>query len=356
MRNTQGFFFGFSYWKHPFIQPFFDKKPIFINLLFGKNHLKKALRKGLNPKSSIYIWGKKSFPDVEHYAYTHQIPVYRIEDGFIRSIGLGSEQTQPYSLIIDRLGIYFDPNQPSDLEEILQNRLFSPKEIERARMIREFLVDKKISKYNLYDNIQLHLPKDKTVVLVPGQVDDDASIRYGAPGMSNLELLKQVRLNRPDAYIVYKPHPDVLNKKRIGHVDESEALKYCDQVVTEVGIDSVLSSADEVHTMTSLVGFEALLRGVHVVTYGMPFYAGWGLSEDTRLCERRTRKLSIDQLSAGVYLLYPKYIHPETKQQCEIENLLEYLEKNRSHTSNTLFQRLNLRLMQTISTCWRAIF
>lgn len=356
MGTGKGMFFGFSYWKHPFIEPFFDKKPIFINLLFGKSYLKKALRKGLNPQSSIYIWGKKSFPDVEHYAYTHRIPVYRVEDGFIRSIGLGAKKTQPYSLIIDRQGIYFDPNQPSDLEEILQNHQFSPQELERAQKIRAFLVDKKISKYNLYDNVQLHLPKDRTVILVPGQVDDDASIRFGAPGMSNLQLLKQVRQNRPNAFIVYKPHPDVLKKKRAGHIDESEALKYCDQLVTEVGIDSVLASADEVHTMTSLVGFEALLRGVRVVTYGIPFYAGWGLSEDMRLCERRSRKLSIDEITAGVYILYPKYIHPETKQRCEIEILLGYLEKNRSYPTNTLFQQVYLQLIQKIGICWRAIF
>jgi capsular polysaccharide export protein len=58
----------------------------------------------------------------------------------------------------------------------------------------------------------------------------------------------------------------------------------------------------------------------------MPFYAGWGLSEDMHMCNRRTRKLSINELSVGVYILYPKYIHPQTKQQCEIESLLEYLE------------------------------
>lgn len=350
------YFFGFSYWKHPFIEPFFDKKPIFINLLFGKSYLKKALRKRLNPNSSIYIWGKKSFPDVEHYAYTHRIPIYRIEDGFIRSIGLGSEQTQPYSLIIDRQGIYFDPNQPSDLEEILQNHQFYPQELERAQKVRAFLVEKKISKYNLYDNVDLKLTKDKLIIFVPGQVDDDASISFGAPEMSNIELLKQVRQNRPNAFIVYKPHPDVVKKKRIGHIDESEALKYCDQVVTEVGIDSVLSLADEVHTMTSLVGFEALLRGVRVVTYGIPFYAGWGLSEDMHFCERRTRKLSIDELTAGVYILYPKYIDPETKEQCEIEDLLGYLEKNRHSSSMIFAQPLYLRFAQKIIRFLRTLF
>ena len=192
-----------------------------------------------------------------------------------------------------------------------------------------YLIDKKLSKYNLYENVDLNFPKDKQIIVVPGQVEDDASIRYGAKGMTNLELLKQTRRNRPDAYIVYKPHPDVLVGNRVGQVDDGEALQYCDRIVTEVGIDSVLQHANEVHTMTSLVGFEALIRGINVVTYGLPFYAGWDLTTDTAACERRTRKLSVEELLAGAYLIYPRYIHPDTLRQCEIEAVLEVLDRDR---------------------------
>lgn len=334
------YFFGFSHWKHTFVAPFFDKQPIFINPWFAKEHLKKALAKGISAQSTIYIWGKKSFPDVEAYALEHHMPLYRVEDGFIRSVGLGSDLTQAYSLVVDSRGIYFDPTQPSDLEHILQNHLFSQDEISRAQQIRKYLIDKKLSKYNVYDNIELSFPKDKTVVIVPGQVEDDASIRFGAKGMTNLELLKQTRAKRPAAYIVYKPHPDVLSGNRVGNIEESEALKYCDRIVSEVGIDSVLACADEVHTMTSLVGFEALIRGIKVVTYGLPFYAGWGESEDTHICERRTRKLSVDELVAGAYLLYPRYINLYTKQRCEIEELLSQIEESRLEYNHSLWTKI----------------
>lgn len=330
------FYFGFSIWKHTYIAPFFDEKPIFINPIFGKNHLKKALSQGMSEKSNVYIWGKKSFLDVENYLHDNKIKIFRVEDGFIRSIGLGSDLTQPYSLIVDSRGIYFDPNNESDLEYILQNHVFSQNEITRSKRIRQYLIDKKLSKYNIYKNIGVDFPKGKQVVVVPGQVEDDASIQYGARGMTNLELLQQVRINRPHAYIVYKPHPDVLVGNRVGSVDQSQALQYCDQIVTKVGIDSVLRYADEVHTMTSLVGFEALIRGIKVITYGLPFYAGWGLSEDHHRCERRSRKLSIDELMAGTYLLYPRYIHPETLKRCEIEEVLEFLERKREEIQNSL--------------------
>ncbi len=334
------YFFGFSYWKHPLIEPFFDKKPIFINLLCGKKHLKKALQRGLNPQSAIYIWGKKKFPKVEQYAHDNAMAIFRVEDGFIRSVGLGSDLTQPYSLVVDSRGIYFDPTSESDLENILQHHSFSEVEIGRAKDIRHYLIEKKISKYNLYSNIELNFPKDKKIILVPGQVEDDASILYGANGMTNLKLLQQTRANRPDAYIVYKPHPDVLVGNRTGAVMESEALCYCDRIVTEVGIDSVLAYADEVHTMTSLVGFEAMIRGINVVTYGLPFYAGWGLSEDFYPCERRNRILSIDELVAGAYLLYPRYIHPETKKPCEIEEVVSLFDRERNVYRNSILQKI----------------
>lgn len=349
------YFFGFSGWKHSFIKPFFSFPPIFVNPLFGKNHLEKALRKGLNPSSVIYIWGRKCFSDVEHYAYTYQIPIYRVEDGFIRSVSLGSDLTQPYSLVVDRKGIYFDPTCESDLEAILEHHIFSDDEIVRAQKIRHYLVDKKLSKYNLYDNVDLDFPKERVIIVVPGQVEDDASIRYGAFGMSNLELLRKVRENRPDAYIIYKPHPDVLVGNRVGGVEDSEALAYCDRIVSEVGIDSVLTHADEVHTMTSLVGFEALMRGIHVVTYGMPFYAGWGLSEDLKSCERRSRKLNIDELVAGTYLLYPRYLHPKTLIACEIEEVLEILDQQRQQLKDSFWIQCRNWLSRKIQMILRVV-
>lgn len=353
----KAFFFGFTVWKTLLIDiaPFFEEDPVFINPLFGNNPLKKAQAKGLNTKSKIYIWGKKNYPDVEHYAYTYKLPLYRVEDGFIRSVGLGSDLTQPYSLVFDSRGIYFDPTSESDLEHILQNHIFTQSEMTRAKGIRDYLIEKKISKYNLYANVELDFPVDKTIVVVPGQVEDDASIRFGANGMTNLELLKQTRANCPDGYIVYKPHPDVLVGNRVGGVTPSDALKYCDRIVTEVGIDSVLAHADEVHTMTSLVGFEALIRGLKVVTYGIPFYTGWGLSVDQKFCERRNRVLSIDELVAGAYVLYAHYIHPTTKKRCEIEDVLAVLDQERSVHNNARMIKIRNWLSRKSQMLIRAV-
>ncbi len=60
--------------------------------------------------------------------------------------------------------------------------------------------------------------------------------------------------------------------------------------------------------MTSLAGFEALLRGVPVRCTGLPFYAGWGLTRDSFGCERRTRRINLEELIAGALILYPLYV------------------------------------------------
>lgn len=348
------YFFGFSLWKHNFIRSFFSqeeqKKIIFINSFFKGNEFRLALKKGLNKDSLVYIWGKKEFQDVESYIKENNISLFRIEDGFIRSIGLGSDLTQPYSLVIDSRGIYFDPTQESDLEYILRTTVFDENIKTRAEHLRQYFLAKKLSKYNLYQNKKLHIETDKKIILVPGQVEDDASIRFGANGMSNKELLQDVRQKNKDAFIVYKPHPDVVVGNRVGHIDEKDALLYADKVVVEVGIDSVLEIADEVHTMTSLVGFEALMRKKKVVTYGVPFYAGWGLTQDMKSIPlRRNRRLELCELVAATLILYPQYLDPLHLKKTTPEDLLDRLEEQKELYNSSLIFRYKTKFYSFIT-------
>jgi capsular polysaccharide export protein len=340
------FFFGFSLWKRKYILPFFP--PLNKNKIIFCSSLKQAQAKGINRESKIYIWGKKPFPEVESYAIEKNIPLLRVEDGFIRSVSLGSDLVKAYSLVVDGRGIYFDPAQESDLEYLLNTYEFDDEIIQRAQKLQAYLIKNKISKYNIHKDRKLilaGLKEGQSVVMVPGQVEDDASILYGADGMTNLSLLQQARENALDAYTIYKPHPDVLAGNRKGHVCADIALKYCDTIITDASLDSVLELADEVHTMTSLVGFEALIRGKKVYTYGMPFYAGWGLTTDTRRCNRRAIVRTIDELVAAAFILYPRYIDPQTNKLCEIELLLKKIdeEKNRYNTKILFREYVNGR-------------
>ena len=155
---------------------------------------------------------------------------------------------------------------------------------------------------------------------MPGQVEDDASVRCGGFGMANLDLLRAVREARPDAFIVYKPHPDVERGNRQGAIPETETRRYADATLRGYPMGRLLSLIHEVHTLTSQTGFEALLRGVKVCTYGGPFYAGWGLTEDKQSFPRRKARLNLDELVAGALLLYPSYYDWQTENFCRAED------------------------------------
>ena len=272
---------------------------------------------------------------MQFIAQRHHLKLLRMEDGFIRSVGLGSDLTVPGSLVVDSQGIYDDPRQPSDLETLLQTRQFTATELERAERLRNRIVMSGISKYNADSDrpFSLRLHGSQRVVLVPGQVEDDASVVFGSPVVGgNAALLQAIRSLLPDSYIIYKPHPDVVSGNRRGRLDDANRSLF-DAVVTDVPIARCLEVADEVHTMTSLVGFEALLRGKRVVTHGQPFYCGWGLTEDRLPLTRRTRKLQLNELVAGVLLAYPRYYHFRKRAFCAAEDLVEEIERQRQRSN-----------------------
>lgn len=328
------FFFGFSKWKRKFAKPFFIAKNneiIFLDFLDCLKNIQ------LKENDKFFIWGKridyntlkttliKKAQDDNLLYFTPKISL--VEDGFIRSISLGSDLTRPFSLIVDDKGLYIDPNKPSKLEELLQNEIFDENMLNRAKNIIKILLENRFSKYNglKHENLKINAKTGQKIILIPAQVEDDASMILGGFGLSTLDLLKEVRSKNQDAYIIFKPHPDVLSGNRVGLKDEALILEFCDEIVKDCSIDSAIKIADEIHTITSTSGFDALLRAKKVFTYGMPFYAGWGLTKDKHKCKRRTRKLSLEELVAGALIAYPRYINPKTKTLCEIEVCLDIM-------------------------------
>lgn len=251
-----------------------------------------------------------------------------LEDGFIRSVGLGCEFAPPLSLIADFSGIYFDSSKASDLEKILLQTVFPPELLARAAALRSRILEQGVTKYNVGNEgwMRPENSHGKRLILVPGQVESDASIEFGSPIVrSNHDLLGRVRERCPEAYLIYKPHPDVVVGRKSFGRRHKEWMMLADEVVTDVSMSRLLEVVDEVHTMTSLAGFEALLRGKIVTTYGQPFYAGWGLTEDMLPLERRDRKLLIDELVAGALVLYPIYTSRITRRYTTPERALDEL-------------------------------
>mgnify|MGYP000748232824 CR=1 FL=1 len=255
---------------------------------------------------------------------------WRMEDGFLRSVGLGVDLVQPLSVVIDSQGIYYDPSGPSDLEELLNHASFDDRTLSRARALRDALVQRGLSKYNVTDHPLGPTPPDRRIILVPGQVESDASIQHGAATLrTNEALLTAVRAAHPEAFVIYKPHPDVVAGSRPGQLSDASPHLY-DRLATHVGITDALARAHEVHTLTSLAGFEGLLRGSQVVTYGLPFYAGWGLTQDQVACPRRTATRSLDELVAATLIRYAVYRDPRSRQICNAETAMELIAQQRA--------------------------
>lgn len=303
---------GISKWKQPSVAAFL--RSTYQEPEFYKSE-KKALSIAKNQDARIVVWASKCTRDFEKSCKEQSVKLIKMEDGFLRSNGLGSDLVPPLSLVMDTHGIYYDPTQISDLEQCIESGIFSKEAIDAANIIKKEIINAGLTKYNVAKSVTItNLPSkcQNKIILVPGQVADDASIRLGATGSDvykNLDLLIRTRQENPDAFIIYKPHPDVEAGNRHGWIPPYKLLDFADYIASDLSTQYALDVCDEVWTLTSLIGFEALLRNKKVVCFGLPFYAGWGLTHDRISSLRRTRSATLEEVFAAAYVLYSNYIY-----------------------------------------------
>lgn len=319
---------GMAWWKRQEIRRFLWHPARRLRIV---RRPRKALALAEAAGGGLAIWPSRVSPQLTAEAQERGVPLVRVEDGFVRSVGLGVDLVPPSSVVVDFSGIHFDPRQASDLESLLERAPIPAALQARAARLRQRIVSAGISKYSA-DGGDHALPDrqpGRRLVLVPGQVGDDMSVRAAggdllAEGNINEALLRRARAAEPDAEIWFRPHPDVDTGLRRGAVPDAAALRYADRIVRGGGMAPLLGRVDAVHTLTSLTGFEALLRGIEVTCHGAPFYAGWGLTRDLApMPARRTRNLELDELVAGVLILYPRYLDPVTGLPCPPEVLVD---------------------------------
>jgi len=296
-------------------------------------------RTGEAPRGGAQVaaWKSRTAPRVLAALEQAGAEVAEIEDGFVRSAGLGANCVPPLSVVVDFGGIYFDPAPSSDLETLIETADIPQVLADRAAALRRQLVASAVSKYGQGGAPVTLGSGGKRTVLVTGQVEDDRSIVSGGAGITNLEVLSRARHLEGDAWIVYKPHPDVEAGHRKGHVPDAEALRFADAVERDAPITSLIDATEGLHVITSLAGFEALLRGKPVTTHGVPFYAGWGLTRDLgQVPPRRTRQRTLDELVAAALLLYPRYLDPVTRLPCPAEVVVDRLAKRQGRVTSPL--------------------
>lgn len=302
---------GLSPWKRRALDPFV-KGP--AGKAVHRHRFAAALRLAQENSGQVAIWGSKR-------VFPADVPAIRFEDGFIRSRGLGANLALPCSLAMDGDHVYYDARGESRLERIIATHSFPDELLVRAARLIDMIVSRGVSKYNLGTEIALPVPEaGRLRILVPGQVEKDASIRFGSLEVrTNTGLVSAVRKLYPDAFLAYKEHPDVTSGLRSGGETPVDA----DIIVRDGDIKHWIAWCDRLETMTSLAGFEALIRDKPVGVHGIPFFAGWGLTDDRIAVPRRSRRITREMLAAAALILYPFYIHPLSAMPCTPEELVE---------------------------------
>lgn len=284
--------------------------------------------------TGVIGWGLKPTAEkARRFAEKKGLPYIALEDGFLRSIGLGVDGDAPHSLVVDYSGIYYDATRPSDLENLIIESALTDEQINRARNDMALIRQHRLSKYNQASEISFAATRQQRILVVD-QTAGDASIAYGlANANSFTDMLKQAKADHPAAEVMVKIHPDVIAGKKQGYLAELACELGCTLLAEECNPWSVLDVVNEVYVVTSQLGFEALLAGKRVHCFGMPFYAGWGLTQDYHICERRSVERSLESVFYAAYISYCRFIDPESGQRCEIEDTIRLL----AHQRNLLF-------------------
>ena len=258
-------------------------------------------------------------------------PLWRLEDAMLRSRGLGADLVPPVALALDDLGLACDPARESRLERLIAASVDLPQgELARAMALVNGILAAGLSKYTVGTDAVPDLPPGRRV-LVAGQVEDDASVLLGATGSvrRNDALLSAARAARPDAVLLWKPHPDVEAGLRRGAVSTDVTGAAGAISLPGISAHAALALADEVWTMTSGLGWEALLRGRAVTCVGMPWYGGWGLTTDlVPAPPRRTARPTLAGLAHAVLIGWPRWRDPVSGLICAPETGVHRLAEN----------------------------
>lgn len=333
------FLFGFNAWK-TFMGDWFPANEVIFTPMNMRPIAFDAYWKWrilADHRSRVLVWQYKGPPQIKTFCQRRGIQFHYVEDGFIRSISLGALRTPPMSMVFDKQDMFFNANSPTDLENLLATYDFDsdPPLMERARANLQKLLSTRLSKYNSGETLDVNSiygEKETKRVLVIGQVERDASIAYGCSRkFSNNDLVWLARRENPDAQVIYKPHPEVM-AGTADAMSNPDLVRGVAQVLDQdISLPDAMETIDHVYTITSLAGFEAVLRGIKVTTVGCPFYSGWGLTDDRQPNPRRRRTLTAEHIFAAAYILYPRYMDPTSKEPIDIERSLELLSHMRTH-------------------------
>lgn len=194
------------------------------------------------------------------------------------------------------------------------------------------MCEHRLSKYNHAPQLHHSLDSSPERILIVDQTFGDRSVELGlADEHSFIRMLSEARRRHPHATFYLKTHPEVLSGAKRGYlsvVPEDERLIKLTGLINPI---SVIEQMDHVYVVTSTMGFEALLLGKPVTCFGVPWYAGWGVTTDELGCARRKRSRSVMELFATAYFKYSRYWNPYEGRRGTIFDVIRWLHEQREH-------------------------
>lgn len=261
--------------------------------------------------------------------------VVHVSEGFLNG---GRNQNAIRSFVLSSQAAFHDARRVSYLESLLQDGPdLTPDQHARARQVIDRIVARRISKYN-------HAPDARLAIGEPGRpklllVDQRFGDQSVASGLASEEsydaMLFDAIRERPDHDIIVKQHPDAISGGKAAYFTPERLAKIANltprlyPVAYEVNPYALFDLAEEVWVGTSGMGFEALMAGCRVRCYGVPYYSGWGVTDDRQTLPRRSRRRSVEDLFHFAWIALSRYVDPEAGRACEIEDVIDHICRER---------------------------
>ena len=290
-----------------------------------------------NDSNLYYVWGLREtravFEIFEEALFNNITPLI-FEMGFLYSVSAekNSNYNKGISFVIDDLTPYYDATRQSRLEHMLNSDLeLTDEQLDRSKSLIKKIVDTKLTKYNHQPIFEPKIGRDGVKkVLVVDQAYGDYSIVKGGGSDKIFELMLEAAIkDNPEADIIIKTHPDTLYRDVSCYYSKIKEGNNIYKTSEGINPFSLMEIVDKVYVCTTQFGFEALMMGKEVYTFGIPFYSNWGLTEDYQTCARRIRKRTMEEIFYITYIMYSHYVDPRSSKVCEIEEAVDYLLEER---------------------------
>lgn len=261
-----------------------------------------------------------------YYAKNYDKDIIFAETTFFGAFGSYYEAAVPFHLrksfgyILDDMGYYFDARIPSRLERTLNSSYaaLTQEQAQRARRLIERIKSEGITKYNYSSTPKTMINLPPSSVLIIDQKQGDASIEFAGATTETFELMISAAIREnPNSTIFLKPHPDNMGKNSYLVDDRVKMLPQ------NVSLPALLDQCEKIYVVSSQVGFEGILRGKEVHVFGLPFYAGWGLTLDRQKIRRRTARRTAEELFHAACIQQSVYLHPINHNIVEIEEAFD---------------------------------